>query len=78
MTQAPNLQRIVLPVAGMDCGGCVRSVDKAVRALSGVADVQVSLEPAQVIAQIDSARVTREALVSAIEDAGFDVPAPQP
>ncbi|HMM51544.1 MAG: copper chaperone [Lautropia sp.] len=78
MTQAPNLQRIVLPVAGMDCGGCVRSVDKAVRALPGVADVQVSLEPAQVIAQIDSARVTREALVSAIEDAGFDVPAPQP
>ena len=36
MTQAPNLQRIVLPVAGMDCGGCVRSVDKAVRALPGV------------------------------------------
>ncbi len=75
MTQTPSLQSITLPVTGMDCGGCVRSVDKAVRALAGVADVQVTLQPAQLVAQIDPARVTRAALVTAVEDAGFDVPA---
>ena len=78
MTQTSHLQSLTLPVAGMDCGGCVRSVDKAVRALTGVADAQASLQPPQVVVQFDPARVTREALVTAIEDAGFDVPAAQP
>ncbi|ANF56824.1 heavy-metal-associated domain-containing protein [Halotalea alkalilenta] len=78
MTQNSNLRSITLPVIGMDCGGCARGVDKAVRALSGVDDVQVSLDPAQVVVRIDPALVSREALVTAIEDAGFDVPASQP
>ena len=77
MPQSQNLQTLTLPVSGMDCGGCVLSVDKAVRALPGVSEVQVSLEAANVVAQIDPARVTREALVTAIEEAGFDVPAAQ-
>lgn len=77
MSQRQNLQTLTLPVSGMDCGGCVRSVDKAVRALPGVAEVQVSLEAANIVAQIDPARVTREALVTAIEEAGSDVPAAQ-
>ena len=75
MNQPSNLQSLTLPVDGMDCGGCVRSVDKAVRALPGVVDAQASLEPPQVVVQFDPGRVTREALVTAIEDAGFDVPA---
>lgn len=78
MPQNTTLQTLTLPIAGMDCGGCVRSVDKAVRALPGVADAQTSLEPAQVVVQFDPARVTREELVTAIEEAGFDVPATQP
>ncbi|EYC50053.1 heavy metal transporter [Hylemonella gracilis str. Niagara R] len=77
MTLPSNLQNITLPVVGMDCGGCVRSVDKALRALPGVGEVNVSLDTAQAVAQIDPARVTRQALVTAIEDAGFDVPAAQ-
>ncbi|GAA5236236.1 hypothetical protein GCM10025795_45010 [Verticiella sediminum] len=40
MTWPPNLQNITLPVTGMNCGGCGGSVDEAVRALSGIADVQ--------------------------------------
>lgn len=40
MPQDLNLQTLTLPVSGMDCGGCVRSVDKAPRALPGVSEVQ--------------------------------------
>lgn len=78
MSQTSPLQSLTLPVAGMDCGGCVRSVDKAVRALPGVSDAQTTLQPPQVVVQFDPAHVTREALVTAIEDAGFDVPVAQP
>lgn len=74
MTQA-SAQHITLPISGMGCGGCVRSVEKALNALPGISNVAVSLEAAQVVVVIDPQRVTREELVTAIEDAGFDVPA---
>lgn len=65
---------LTLDIQGMDCGGCVRSVEQALRALPGIADVAVSLERHNAVIQLDPALVTREALIEAVEDAGFDVP----
>ncbi len=63
-----------LPVEGMSCGGCVSSVQKALMALPGVEDAVASLDGHCVDVRFDAARSTREALVDAIERAGFDVP----
>ena len=69
------LARTSLPVAGMTCASCVGRVERALRAVPGVEEAAVNLatERAEVRA---GAAVPREALVRAIEDAGYEVPAP--
>jgi copper chaperone len=59
-----------LKVAGMTCGGCVKSVERAVTAAAPGAKVTVDLKSGEVA--IDGT-AAREAVVSAIEDAGYDV-----
>lgn len=60
---------IVFDVPGMTCGHCVASITKEVQAVAGVQSVDVDL---------DTKKVTvvggeRDALVDAIDEAGFDV-----
>jgi copper chaperone len=59
-----------LKVAGMTCGGCVKSVERAVTAAAPGAKVTVDLASGEVT--IDGA-ASRQAVVTAIEDAGYDV-----
>ncbi len=59
-----------LPIEGMNCGGCVASVR---RALEDLPQVQVvSVEVGQAILRLSSQQ--RTAVIQAIEDAGFGVP----
>ena len=59
-----------LKVAGMTCGGCVSSVTRAVTAAAPGSKVSVDLKSGEVA--IDGA-ASRQAVISAIEDAGYDV-----
>lgn len=59
-----------LKVAGMTCGGCVKSVERAVTAAAPGAKVSVDLASGEVA--IDGA-ANRQAVITAIEDAGYDV-----
>jgi copper chaperone len=61
---------IKLKVAGMTCGGCVKSVERAVAAAAPGAKVSVDLKSGEVA--IDGA-AQKQVVVSAIEDAGYDV-----
>jgi copper chaperone len=66
------METTTIKVGGMSCGGCVKNVTGALQGLDGVGKAEVSLEQAQAVISFDSAIVQREALVQAIEDAGFD------
>lgn len=59
-----------LKVEGMTCGGCVRSVTKAVQSIDGNAKVDVDLPGKGV--RVDS-RASLDAVRGAIEDAGYTV-----
>ena len=59
-----------LKVAGMTCGGCAKSVERAVIGAAPGAKVTVDLKSGEV--GVDGA-AARQAVVSAIEDAGYDV-----
>jgi copper chaperone len=59
-------------VDGMHCQGCVGSVTRAVSKVAGVKRVDVSLEGKSADVEFDSAEATPDAIVAAIEDAGFD------
>src|SRR5688572_3441237 len=63
-----------LHVQGMSCANCVGRVERALRALEGVADAQVNLATHSARVHYDPARVDPAALVRAIEAAGYRVP----
>jgi Cu+-exporting ATPase len=62
-----------LPVEGMTCASCVSRVERALRKVPGVSDVSVNL--ATEAATVSGTGLAREALVKAITDAGYEVPA---
>lgn len=59
-------------VKGMSCGGCVKSVTKALTNVDGVQDAKVDLQGAKATITFDEALTTVEALKEAVEDAGYD------
>ena len=59
-----------LRITGMTCNGCVRHVDKALRAVPGVSAVEVSL-PEQRAKVVHDESAAVPALVAAVESAGY-------
>jgi copper chaperone len=68
---------IDIAVDGMTCGGCLKSIERALMGQPGVSTAQASLEKKQVSISFDSAIVTPAQLEQAIRKAGFKVPAPR-
>ena len=66
------METIVLKVCGMSCGGCVKSVTGVLEALPGVGKAEVSLERNEAVISYEAGKVSREQLVQAIDDAGFE------
>ena len=69
------METIKLDVKGMTCQGCVASVTRVLKAVPGVADATVTLQPGAATVTFDDARTSRSALATAIVDAGYDVAA---
>ena len=67
------MENVTLNVQGMTCGGCVASVTRVLKAVPGVTEATVTLQPAVAKVTFDPARTETAALRAAIEDAGFDV-----
>ena len=61
-------------VTGMTCGGCTKAVTRAIQMQDARATVQVELASQSV--EIDS-KLSREALITILADAGFPVVAQQ-
>ncbi len=62
----------VLNVQGMSCDHCKMAVTRAVSALTGVAEVDVSLEQARVVVNHDGS-VQLDSIRQAIEGQGYQV-----
>ena len=62
---------ITFSVPGMTCGHCEASIKQEVGAVAGVTAVDVDLESKDVV--VTGSSLDRDALVAAIDEAGFDV-----
>ena len=60
-----------IKIEGMHCMNCVAAVKRELEAIEGVTKVDVSLEEAQAIVEVEN--VADETLQETIEDIGFDV-----
>ena len=70
--EVSEMARTVLKVDGMSCQGCVKNVTGVLQALPGVTATQVSLEKAEAVIDFDEAKLSRDELKRAVDDAGFD------
>jgi len=73
-TAATAGSRIDLPVEGMTCAACVRRIERALLATDGVREAKVNLITRTATITFDPAISRSDALVSAIERAGYSVP----
>jgi P-type Cu+ transporter len=72
---AVRLLRLRVPIEGMTCAACAQRVDRSLRPVDGVADVAVTLHPAQAWVTYDADRwssaTLQPALERAIRSAGY-------
>ncbi len=66
-----DTQTLTLAVPGMTCGHCEAAVTGEVTAVAGVTNVMVDLETKLVT--VTGTQLERDAIVAAINAAGFDV-----
>ena len=66
-------EKIELPVTGMSCAGCARNVERALKGLGGVGEAGVNAATARATVVFSPRRITPEALVRTVRDAGYDV-----
>lgn len=60
-----------LAITGMTCNGCVKHVDKALRAVPGVSAVEISLAENRAKVVHDPEESPIPALIAAVESAGY-------
>jgi copper chaperone CopZ len=65
---------VQLPVQGMSCGSCARSVQRKLAATPGVVRAVVSLEQGSAEVEYDPGRVQPDALKDAVRQLGYEVP----
>ena len=75
-----NPEELRLEIEGMTCAACVRRVEKALEKVDGVGEASVNLATERATVDFDPARTSPEALVAAVEGAGYKatIPAPPP
>ena len=67
------MQFTQIKVTGMTCGGCSSNVTKALNAVNGAVNVNVSLSDANATVEYDEKLTSPEQLKQAIKEAGYGV-----
>lgn len=67
----PGKADIVIKVPDISCNHCKMAIEKAVKNLGGVHDVNIDLASKEVKVSYDSTDVREEDIKQAIEDAGY-------
>jgi copper chaperone CopZ len=62
-----------MAVTGMICGGCPIKLSRALKEVTGVEDVQISLASGEVTVRYDERRVTPPRLKDIVTSTGFGV-----
>ena len=75
--EATTALDVKLSVRGMTCADCTSKVEAALKAVPGVTKAEVSLEKNEAMVTYEKGKTTPEALVKAVEKAGFKCAMPK-
>lgn len=67
------METLVLKIGGMTCNHCKMKVEKALRTMDGVENVQVDLNTGQATVSFDSAKLRAEDLRTVVSEAGYEI-----
>ncbi len=73
VVSVPNTREVVVPIEGMTCAGCVRSVEKALTSVPGATSASASLTNMTATVTLDR-EVAPGMLANAVRKAGYGVP----
>jgi len=71
-------EKVLLPVEGMTCAGCVARVEKALRNVEGVSEANVNLATEKVSLTFDGRKTNLDTLASAVSNVGYALVLPKP
>lgn len=66
-------KEVIIPIGGMTCASCVKAVERAVKKIDGVKNIQVNLATEKASILYESGKVKLYEIKGAIEKAGFKV-----
>ena len=69
------MEEVELPIGGMTCAACARTIEKQLGATAGVERASVNFATHIASVRYDAGRLGVEKLVAAVEDVGYEVPA---
>ena len=72
--KAPTAERVDLPVSGMTCAACARTIERTLAGTPGVEQARVNLATNTATVEYDPARARVGDFIGAIEDLGYGVP----
>jgi copper chaperone len=67
------MEQITLPINGMTCSGCAKSVTRVLGGLRGVEKAEVSLDEKNAVITFDAAHVSVDDFRFVVKAAGFEV-----
>lgn len=70
-------ERVDLPVSGMTCAACARTIERTLAHTPGVSRAQVNLATNTATVEFDADKVRVSDFVGAIEELGYGVPSPE-
>lgn len=70
----PSMKTLTLPITGMTCANCVRSVERNAQKIEGVQSAVVNFATEQATVTYDPKLAKPEAVIERIERAGYGVP----
>ncbi|RPJ58123.1 MAG: heavy metal translocating P-type ATPase, partial [Acidobacteria bacterium] len=72
-TDAPGSSAVTLPVTGMSCAACARTIERTLKGVDGVEAAAVNYATNRATVKFDAAVLGIEDLVAAVREVGYDI-----
>jgi Cu+-exporting ATPase len=69
-----TLEDVELPIGGMTCAACARTIERQLSGTEGVEKASVNIATNTATVRFDSAHTSIEKLIASVEDVGYEVP----
>lgn len=67
------MNKVVFEVKDMNCQSCANAIEKKLKSIEGVKDIDIDFQTKKIIVQHDNPNLCQEDVTCAVEDMGYKV-----